>query len=624
MIEPDSANPQLTVGLALAAGMVCQAVAQHLRVPGIIVLLAAGVLLGPDVLGWVQPSALGPALDAIVGFAVAIILFEGGLNLHLARLRSGGRVIRRLLTIGPLVTVAGGAAAAHFVLGWPWRLAALFGTLVIVTGPTVVTPLLKRLRVKRRVANVLEAEGVLIDAIGAIVAVVALEFALRPAELGIAGSGLEVIVRLGAGSVMGLAGGAVIVGALRIDGIVPEGLENILTLALVTLLFQVSNTWYHESGLAAVTVAGVLVGNARTRLYENLREFKEQLTVMLIGLLFVLLAADVRLDEVRSLGWAGVLTVAALILVVRPVMVALSAIGSDLTWRERAFVAWIGPRGIVAAAVASLFASELARNDIAGGSELRALVFLAIALTVLVSGFTGGLVARRLGLGATEDNGYVVLGAQELGRTLAQLLDQHGRGAVCVDINPEHCRLAQEAGLTAFCGDALEERMLNSAEVATRTGIVGLSPNEELNLKFVERAHEAGARGRMLVGLTNAEESVTPAMVHAERGTMLFGRERDLDAWSVLLRHAAAKLEAFVLAEGAPDTAESRVPGREPDALLPLALLRDGRMQPVDESVRYEAGDTVWFAVNGSLRREAMEWLSWWGWEPAPEPEAAS
>ena len=332
MIGLASASPELTVALALGAGVIAQSLAHHLRIPGIVILLGTGVLLGPDGAGIIAPSSLGHALSALTGFAVAIILFEGGLSLNLRRLRRAGPAIRNLLTAGALITALGGALAAKFALDWPWKTAFLFGTLVIVTGPTVVTPLLRRLKVERRVSTTLEAEGVFIDAIGAIIAVVALEVAIS-ASAGVAAGLLDIALRLVVGCVLGLIGGALLAVLLRTRHVVPEGLENITTLALVIALFFVADALLPETGLPAVTVAGVVVGNARTPLHEELQEFKEQLTVMLIGLLFVLLAADVRLADVAALGWAGFWTVAVLMLVVRPINVWVSTLGTDMNWR---------------------------------------------------------------------------------------------------------------------------------------------------------------------------------------------------------------------------------------------------------------------------------------------------
>ncbi len=607
-------SPELTVALALLAGVISQTVAHHIKVPGIVLLLAAGVLLGPDVGGIIDPSTLGHALTSLVGFAVAIILFEGGLNLNLGRVRRAGPATRHLLTIGALVTAVGGALAARVFLNWPWSTSVLFGTLVIVTGPTVVTPLLRRLKVERQVSTLLEVEGVLIDAIGAITAVVALDFVLAGGDSRWLDGSMEVLLRLGAGSVAGLVGGLLIAGLLRKHYLIPDGLENILTLSLVVALFFVCDSILPESGLAAVTIAGVVVANVETRLHEELREFKEQMTQMLIGLLFVLLAADVRLADVFALGWPGLFTVLALIFIVRPLNVAVSTVGTGLSLKQAAFMAWIAPRGIVAAAVASHFANELTKMGIPGGQDLRALVFMTIAITVVVSGLTGGFVADRLGLSVREGQGWIVLGAHELARVLAHELEAGGEDVVVIDSNHEHCRIAEAEGLTAINGNGLDGRVLHQAGVETRAGVVGLAPNEEVNLRFAENAKHETHSLSSIVALSTIEENVSQDMVRDVGASVLFGRDRDLDAWAVQIRHEFAVIEEYEMEEGTQADENARTPGKEPEALLPLVLEREGKVVPVDASIRYQVGDRVTFIVNQRLRDEAKEWLSWWGW----------
>ncbi len=335
-------------------------------------LLLAGACLGPDGLAWIDPRSLGLGLVAVVNLAVAVILFEGGLNLEISRLRREQTPIRRLVTWGALVTLAGGALAARWCLDWPWMRSIVFGGLVVVTGPTVVGPLVRNLRLRPRIATVLEAEGVLIDPIGAILAALLLGVALQGID-SIWDAPMLLARSLGFGAVAGVVAGFALAGLLRVRNIVPEGYENIFALAYVLLLYQGCDEIVSHSGILAVTAAGVVVGNLRTRVDRDLREFKDQLTVLLIGLLFVLLAADVRFEDVLALGWRGLAVVGLLVIVVRPLNVCLSTLGSELSLRERLFVSWIAPRGIVAAAVASVTATALESQGMAGGPELRAM-----------------------------------------------------------------------------------------------------------------------------------------------------------------------------------------------------------------------------------------------------------
>jgi len=602
-------NPSLTVALALAVGVLCQSLARHLRIPGIVLLLGAGVLLGPDLLGVVRPDTLGETLRSLVGFAVAVILFEGGMNLNMRRLRREARSIRRLVTLGALVTLVGGALTARLVLGWPWTPAVLFGALVIVTGPTVITPLLRRIRVTPKVATVLEAEGVLGDAIGALVAVVALEIAISPSLGNLARAPTDLFSRIGVGFGVGLAGGLLISLLLHRRRIVPEGLENVFTLSQALLVYQVSGAVMHESGVVAVTVAGIVVGNRESHALEDLKEFKEQLTSLFIGMLFVLLAADIGLEEVRALGERGVWAVAALMLIVRPLNILVGTSGSDLSPREKGFLCWMAPRGIVAAAVASLFAESLASAGLPGGPELRAMVFLVIAITVTVQGLTGGLVARLLGVARRRKEGYVILGAGDLGRAFAVALRDAGSDVVLLDSNPDACRAAQDAGLRVLHGSGLSEGILLRAGIDGKAGALAVTPNDEVNLLFARLARQVYRVDRVWVGLRKGHVSVTAEMVHKLGAAVLFGRARHLDLWALRLERGLARTESWRADAPA-------APGEliEQEGLLPLLVGRAPARVPVDGATRVKKGDELVVAVFEEKRQEAEAWLEGAGW----------
>ena len=452
-------NPALTLGLAMGLGMLSQVIARKIYLPGIVVLLAGGVIFGPDGLNWIRPASMGSALQIIVGFAVAVILFEGGMNLRISRIKREQAAIRGLITIGALITLIGGTLSTLLFLGWDFRTSILFGTLIIVTGPTVISPLLKRVRIHHGVSTVLEAEGILLDAIGAIVAVVALEIAISPSGLSLVKGLFHIISRLAVGAVLGIVGGGLLTLLFRIRKLVPEGLENVFILSWVFALFQLANAASPESGIAAVTVAGMTIGNSNTYIQRELLEFKEQLTVLMIGMLFILLAADVRIADIQMLGLKGILTVLFLMVVIRPLSVFSATIHSDLDTRHKLLLSWIAPRGIVAAGVASLFAFELNQHGY-DGTQLRALVFLLITMTVLSAGLTGGWVSSFLDLRRKSESGWIILGAHEVARLLARLLKQGGNEVICIDENPQACRLAENEGIKVFYGNALEERTL--------------------------------------------------------------------------------------------------------------------------------------------------------------------
>lgn len=610
----DLDNAALTLGLALSAGMLAQGLARHLRLPGIVLLLGVGFLLGPDGAGLVRPAVLGELLPMLIGFAVAVILFEGGMNLEIKRLRRSATSIRRLITIGALVTWLGGAVAARLLMGWSWQLSLLFGSLVIVTGPTVINPLLRRLRVRQRVATILEAEGVLIDAVGAITAVVALEVALNPVDITHGVEGL--LLRLGFGSLVGVVFGLLIAGLLRVHQLVPDGLENMLTLAMVLATYQFSDAVLHESGIVAVTLAGLVVGNVKTRALEDLREFKEQLTILLIGMLFVLLAADVRLADIAGLGWRGAATVAALMLFVRPLNILVSTVGTEVQPKERLFLSWMAPRGIVSAAVASLFAQQLAAQGIAEASQLRALVFLVIASTVLIQGLTGGPLARLLGLRRPTNSGYAVLGANPLGLEIGRQLQSPQHEVVILDSNPQACQRAEEAGFRVLFGNALGEPLLQRAQLDSRAGCVAVTANEEVNFLFASHAIEDHRAPRAWVALRRGHETVRTEMLERLGMRILFGAPRTLDLWSLRLEKGEVVIESWLAQERAAlAPSDGTVDNRE--FLLPMTLRRGASVRLVDDETAIKKGDLLTVAILEQRRADAETWLRGQGFVPA-------
>jgi NhaP-type Na+/H+ or K+/H+ antiporter len=620
----EGAHPALTIVLALAVGIVAQSLARHLRLPGIVLLLFSGAALGPDGLAWVDPRGLGDGLFAIVEIAVAVILFEGGLNLEISRLRRSQVAIRRLVTSGALVTLVGGAVAARLLLDWPWIQALLFGGLVVVTGPTVVGPIIRDLRLRPRVATVLEAEGVMIDPIGALLAVLLLEFSLAPGAESIASEFSYLLLRVGFGAGAGVAAGFALAGLLRVKRLIPEGHENVFVLASVLLLDVGCDGIVSHSGILAVTVAGIMVGNLPTHVDRDLREFKDQLTVMLIGLLFILLAADVRIEDVERLGWPGLAVVAGLILVVRPATVALSTLGSKLSWRERALLAWLAPRGIVAAAVASVTAVALDLQGIGGGVQLRALVFLTIAVTVTLAGFTAGPAAALLRQRLPGRDIVAILGARGLGILLGRELRSAGVSVIFLDSNPESCRRAEDEGFAVVFGDALQERTLQRARFDLVGDVVGATSNQMLNSIFVSRSRERFAVPRGYVSVARPDSGLAPELVKSEEAVVLYDGPQDAARWEVRARHRDVEVEHWLFggpADGADDGKSQ--PASANEQFVMLMILRGGKALLMQEGLELKKGDVASIAVHVAEREEAHRGLERLGWSPQEEPTPA-
>jgi len=629
-------KPGIAVALALFGGIMSVSIARHARLPSIVLLLLVGVLMGPDVMNWVRPQVLGGAMSMLVGFAVAIILFEGGMSLNLKRLRTESRAIRQLLTIGSVVTLVGATGFCWLFLRWPLRLCILFGTLVIVTGPTVIQPLLRRLRVERTVSTVLEAEGVLIDAIGAIVAAVALEVALSPSGVVAAKGLLAIVMRLGLGVLFGLASGYVLALLLRVRGVVPEGLENVFVLCFVVMLFQVSNAILGESGIAVVTTAGLVVGNSKTYVRRELIEFKEQLTVMFIGMLFVLLAADVRIAEVRALGWPAIGVVCALMFIVRPLNVWAGTWRTTLTWRQKAFIGWIGPRGIVAAAVAAFFVRDLEAHGVAGAKPLQALVFTVIAITVLWAGLTGGIAARVLRMRRPANTGYAILGTHELARLTAKLLRDGGQDVVLIDKDADLCTAAQNEGLRVVFGDALDESVWIRAGIDSRAGIIAFTGNDEMNALFLARIRLETKLGNLLSAV-RSEDSVK-RILEPFQGKLLFAAPIDVDQWSARIRKGAMRTACYRVLprpRGTTPRSSKNEPHREstigptpeiPPQGLYVALIRkrDEVATPMAAQNGLRENDEITVLVNTDREQEALSWIERQNWRAIASDEPAA
>lgn len=614
------------LAIALAAGILAQSVARQARLPGIVLLLAVGVAMGPDGLGWLDPHALGEGLFGLIDFGVAVILFEGGLNLEISRLRRQEASIRRLITVGALVTLVGASLAVRGLLGWSWSLSILFGSLVVVTGPTVVTPLLRELRLRPELRTVLEAEGVLIDPIGAILAVVTLQIVLVPSA--VAGELAGLVGRLAFGIAAGGLGGLLLGGLLRVRGLVPKGLENVFALAAVVLLFVSCDRVLSNSGILAVTVAGVVVGNLGTPVDRDLREFKDQLTVALIGLIFVLLAAGIHLEDVRALGARGALVIAALVLVVRPIGVWLSTRGSGLSTRDKILIAWMGPRGIVAAAIATLTAESLDLQGLPGGSELRALVFLTIGATVLLVGVTALPLASLLKLRLPGRDRVAILGAQGLGLALGTELKKAEIPVVFLDSDPRNIRAAESAGLQVVFGDALSDRTLQRAQTDLVGTAIGATPNDHLNSLFVGQVRELFDVPRGAVAVNALPSDKAPGHIERLAGEVLFDGPHDLERWDVRWRYSHTVVEEFVykgLAKPEPDNAAAadQLQGQlaaigKADRFVILAIRRGHRTFPMTLGFASRKGDVAAVVIYTLERDEARASLAELGWRPGP------
>ena len=483
-----------------AASLASQWLAWRLRLPAILFLLLSGILVGP-VLHLLNPEVLfGPLLFPLVSLAVALVLFEGSLTLHLDEWKEIGTVVRRMVTLGALLTWGVIALATHYLLDFTWEMALLFGTLTLVTGPTVIVPMLRVVRPNATIANILRWEGIVIDPIGALLAVVVYTFiAASDSGSGWTDSLLTFFSVIGTGIVAGLLGGQALGVALRRHWL-PDYLHNLASLSVVLGLFVLSNTLMSESGLLAVTVMGLRLANMQGVDVRQILHFKENLSVLLISGLFVLLAARLDLSALLGLGPIALLVLALIQFVARPLAVLVSTAGSSLDWRERALLSWIAPRGIVAAAVSAIFAIRLQEAGHAQAGVLVPLTFLVIIGTVILQSATARPLARLLKVAEPVPTGFLIIGANPVARAIGTGLQNAGVKVLLTDSSWENTRAARMEHLPTYFGNPASQHAEAHLDLIGLGHLLALSPNAELNaLMCMSFRHEFSPRHRFIL-----------------------------------------------------------------------------------------------------------------------------
>ncbi|MBD2090912.1 cation:proton antiporter [Microcoleus sp. FACHB-1515] len=581
----------LQIVFTVLVGIAAQVVGDFLKIPSIVFLLLFGILLGSDGLNLLHPQMLGDGLEVIVGLAVALILFEGGLNLELRDLGRVSGSLRNLVTIGTLITLLGGGVAAHWLGEFPWGIAFLYAALVVVTGPTVISPLLKQVKVDRQVAALLEGESVLIDPIGAILAVVVLDVLLNgDADFQLVIGGL--LVRLGIGASIGAIGGWLLSLFLKRASFLAEELKNLVVLAGVWGLFGLAQSIRSEAGLMTTVLAGIVMRASSLPEQRLLLRFKSQLTILAVSVLFVLLAADLSIASLFALGGGALLTVAVLMFLVRPLNIWICTWNSDLNWRQKLFLCWVAPRGIVAASVASLFAILLTERGISGGAAIKAIVFLTIISTVLLQGVTARWVAKLLRITSSEATGAVIVGCNPLSRLLARLFQERGDSVVLIDTDAEACAEAEAENLKAIAASALDTEVLESAGLATVGTFLSMTSNAEVNLVLAQRAAEEFKPPRVFA-LMPAEAAPSSKIQPA------FLPQMPLKIWNQYLRDRTVKLGETVLREIGFDFQQVHLEALiRSGELLPLLIDRDGYLQLVPPIEEWQAGDRLIYLLH--------------------------
>ena len=464
----------MLAGIGLLAA-IAQWAAWRARLPAILFLLVFGMLAGP-VTGLLNPDELfGQLLFPVISLSVAVILFEGSLTLKVSELREIGSTVRNLVTVGVLITWLVSSLITWLFVGFDYDLALLFGAVVVVTGPTVVVPMLRTVRPSKRVANILRWEGIIIDPIGALLAVLAFDFYIAARKFDAMGDILALfLLVVGVGLAVGLAFGFGLAAILRRHWL-PEYLRSPFTLLMVFVAFALSEVIEHESGLLAVTVFGMVLANQRGLDVHDILDFKESLTLLLISGLFIILAARIDLNGLISAGWSSLLVLAGIILIARPLSVFVSSLGSDLAFNEKLIIAWIGPRGIVCAAVAAIFALRLEQQGDPGAGLLVPLAFLIIIGTVVLQSLTAKPLARWLGVRDPAPSGYLVTGGGRVARMLASALAEWDLRVVIADSDWDNVSQARMDGIETYFGNPVSEHADRYLDLSGIGNLISLS-----------------------------------------------------------------------------------------------------------------------------------------------------
>ncbi|WP_276389002.1 cation:proton antiporter [Eudoraea chungangensis] len=483
-------------------GIIAQWVAWRLKLPAILPLILIGLLVGPIATLYTEDGSKliepvwngtkglfpGDGLYYFLSLAISIILFEGGLTLKRSEIKNVAPVISKLITVGTIVTFFGGGLAAHFIFDLSWQISFLFAALIIVTGPTVITPILRNIPLKKEVSAVLKWEGILIDPIGALVAVLVFEFIS-------VGEGQEytktALIDFGKillfGSTFGFAFAHALAFIIK-KNYVPHYLMNVVSLSVVLLVFVESDVLAHESGLLAVVVMGMVLGNMNLPNLKELLYFKESLSVLLISILFILLAANIDIADVELIyNWKTVALFLVIVFIIRPLGVFLSTRGSSLKFNEKLFISWVGPRGIVAAGIASLFGTKLMQKGEPGAEYITPLVFMVVLGTVLLNATTARYFAKLVGVFLKHSEGILIVGASKVSRLIANYLKKNNRHVVLIDNNEANIKHAQKLGIEAMSANIYSDSLTNNIELNDMGYLLALTGSSEINKYVIEK-----------------------------------------------------------------------------------------------------------------------------------------
>ena len=594
------------IGSIVILGILAQWIAWRLKVPAILPLIITGLIVGPISTLWTGGHKLiepiwnaatqtglfpGETLFHFVELGIGIILFEGGMTLKKDEIQGVGDSIIRLITGGALITFIGGAMVAHYLIGLDWNISFLFAGLIIVTGPTVIAPILRNVPLNKNVSTVLKWEGILIDPIGALVAVLVFEFIIS-ADGGLHFTSEAIqhfLVLVCVGLALG-AGSAFLMRFLLKRNFIPHYLITIFSLAYVLAVFVGSNLLTPDSGLLTVVVSGMVLGNIDVPYIKEITYFKESLSILLISILFILISASIDIKDLMLLNdWRIITSFFVIILLLRPLGVFWSTFNSSLNIKEKAFISWMGPRGIVAAGIASLLGSKLTKLEVTGAEYITPLVFMVVLGTVILNATTARVLARFLGIMLEKSNGILILGATKASRIIAKYIDESNRNVVLVDSNSANVNRAKSDGLQAIQANIYSESLADDILLNDVGYLLAMTSSNDVNKHASNKLHESlGEEGTYII--PSSDESETNG-----HGQNLFSKNVDFITLSEIARDYPSILEispeskdSFYLTLESFENHTKSVPLFKKDAAGYLEIL-DGNVN----NLKYADGDKI-------------------------------
>ncbi|HGF4933471.1 TPA: cation:proton antiporter [Vibrio parahaemolyticus] len=582
-------NEALVLSAVGVIGLGCQWLAWRLRLPAILFLLLAGLIVGPF-MQWLKPDEiLGNLLFPLVSLAVAVILFEGSLTLNFKEIRGVSGSVWSIVSIGAIISWAATSVATHYFLGFTWELAMLFGSLTVVTGPTVIVPLLRTVRPNSTLANILRWEGILIDPLGALFVVMVYEFIVSHSAV----NSMEVFgTIIAVGVILGVASGAAVATVLR-RAWLPEYLQPFAVLMVVLGVFSVSNHIESEAGLLTVTVMGMWLANAKDINIQQILHFKEHLTILLITGLFIFLAARISLDDFAALGSGALLLFVFMQLVSRSLSIFLSTMRSNLNLKDKLFLSWVAPRGIVAASISSLFAIKLTEYGVDGASLLVPMTFMVIIGTVVLQSATARPMAIALGVAEPAPRGFLLIGANRVAREIGQALARYDRRVLMTDSNWEYISQVRMMGLDYYYGNPISSHADDNLNMIGIGQVVALTPDQHFNImacmQFVDEFGEDKVHCLQKVK-TNGNGNEKHSVAQEYHGKLLMGGNVSYTQLASLLSRGA-EIKHTKLSENF--TYQDYLEHHKTNLVIPLFNVEDkGKIQFCDDPDQFAPSTT--------------------------------